>query len=226
MREINVETWERKKQYDWFKNFSNSCYALDVRMDVTKLVQFKNENNLSFFICMLYIIVKALNSFDEMKMRLVDGKPVIFDDINPAYTVMTDGGVFENVRHKNYKDFNEFYSVANKVIENAKKQIKTTDENYNPENCWNEYYITCLPQLDFNHMAHPMPDDKSSLSIPRICWGKFIDDNGKYELTLNITVSHMFVDGYPLSQVFIKIQEMLDDVESILNKNVKKTLNK
>lgn len=219
MKEINVKTWERKKQYEWFQNFSNPCYALDVRMDVTKLVNFKNAKKLSFFICMLYIVVKALNSFDEMRMRLVNDKPVIFDEIHPAYTVMTDSKVFENVRHKNYENFEEFYSIASKVIENAKKQTKIIDDDYNPENCWDEYYITCLPWLDFTHMAHPMPDNKSSLSIPRICWSKFINNNGKYELTLNITVSHLFVDGYPLSQVFVKIQEMLDDVENILSKN-------
>lgn len=216
MKEINIENWDRKKQYDWFINFSNPCFALDVRMDVTKLVEYKKENNLSFFICMLYIVVKALNNFDFMRMRLVDGKPVLFDDINPAYTVMTDGGIFENVRHENYKNFYDFYEVANNVIENSKRQIKTTDENYNPENCWNEYYITCLPWLDFLHMAHPMPDDKSSLSIPRICWGKFIKNNEKYELTLNITANHLFVDGYPLSKVFNTIQEMLNDVENVL----------
>lgn len=216
MREIDVNTWDRKKQYEWFKEFSNPCFALDVRMDVSNLVNSVKKNNLSFFICMLYIVVKALDNFDEMKMRLVDNKPVIYNEIHPAYTVMTDGGVFENVRHKNYDKFEDFYMVASKVIENAKNQIKTTDENYNPENCWNEYYITCIPWIDFSHMEHPMPDDKSSLSIPRICWGKYIKNNEKYELTLNITVSHLFVDGYPLAKVFNKIQEMLNDSDNLL----------
>jgi chloramphenicol O-acetyltransferase type A len=143
-------------------------------------------------------------------------KVVVYDDINPAYTVMTNSGVFENVRHLNYSDYDKFYSVASKTINNAKEQIKIIDGDYNPKECWNEYYITCLPWINFSHMSHPMPDDKSSLSIPRICWGKYINNNGKYELTLNITVSHLFVDGYPLSKALNKIQELLDDVENIL----------
>lgn len=39
-------------------------------------------------------------------------------------------------------------------------------------------------------MSHPIPDSLESQCIPRICWGKFVKNNEKYELTLNITVSH------------------------------------
>ena len=216
MKEIDIETWDRKKQYDWFKDFSNPCYCLDVRMDVTKLVEYTKTNNLSFFIGMLYIVVKGLNTVEEMRMRLVNDKPVIFKVINPAYTVMTKGGIFENVRHKNYDKFDQFYSVANKIINDTKEELNVTKENYNPEDCWDEYYITCLPWVNFFHMSHPMPDNPSSLSVPRICWGKYKNNNGKYELTLNITVSHLLVDGYPLSKAFLKIQELLDEVDNIL----------
>ena len=45
-------------------------------------------------------------------MRLVDGKPVIFDEINPAFTVMTKTGTFENVRFKNNNNYKEFYKMA------------------------------------------------------------------------------------------------------------------
>ena len=33
---------------------------------------------------------------------------------------------------------------------------------------------------------------------------------------LNINVNHAFVDGYPLSKVFINIQDMLDNLEKVL----------
>ena len=65
-------------------------------------------------------------------------------------------------------------------------------------------------------MTHPIPDDKASQCVPRICWGKYTENNGRYELTLNITVSHMFVDGYPLANVFNNIQDLLDRVNEVL----------
>ena len=89
-------------------------------------------------------------------------------------------------------------------------------ERYNPENCYDEYYITCVPWVDFNRFTHPIPDDKSSQCIPRICWGKYTKNNNRYELSLNITVSHIFVDGYHLASAFNKIQELLDNVDEVL----------
>ena len=216
MKEININNWERYNTYTWFKGFSNSTYGVNVLLDVTKLVKHSKENNQSFFINALYIILKGLNSVDEMRMRLIDDKPYIFDDINPAFTVMTKAGTFENVRFKNTNNYKKFYDKAKTVIEETKNKEKIEKCDYNPTNLYDEYYITCTPWLNFVSLTHPIPDDKSSQCVPRICWGKFIENNGKYEMMLNITVSHIFVDGYPLSNTFNKIQELLNDVPNIL----------
>lgn len=216
MKEVDFNSLGRYRSYSWFKTFSNSTYSCNVVMDVTKLIEHVKETKESFFIDMLYIVLKGLNSVDEMRMRLVDDKPVIFDDINPAFTVMTKSGNFENVRFKNCKDFKGFYDIASKHIEDAKAESEIKRDDYNPENCYDEYYITCLPWVDFTQMTHPIPDDVQSQCIPRVCWGKYVQRNDRYELTLNITVSHMFVDGYPLAKTFNVIQELLNDVSQIL----------
>lgn len=216
MREIELLNWDRIKTYEWFKDFSNSTYGMNVRMDVTTLVKYAKQNNESFFIDLLYIVLKGLNSVEEMRMRLVDDKPVIFDDINPAFTVMTKTGTFENVRYQNNSVFKEFYKISSEKIEIAKEQLEIKKDDYNPKDCYNEYYITCVPWVDFTEFNHPIPDDIASQCIPRICWGKYVEKDGKYELTLNIMVSHIFVDGFPLATVFNKIQEYLNTAEEIL----------
>lgn len=216
MNEIELVNWNRLRTYEFFKNFSNSTYSMNVRMDVSKLVMHAKENNESFFIDLIYIVLKSLNSIDEMRMRLVNDKPVIFDDINPAFTVMTKTGTFENVRHKNYSNFKEFYKVCSEIIDTSKEQLEIKKDDYNPEKCYNEYYITCVPWVDFTEFNHPIPDDIASQCIPRICWGKYIKNNEKYELTLNITVSHIFVDGFPLAMAFNRIQGYLNNPEEIL----------
>lgn len=216
MKEIDILNWDRFKTYEWFRTFSNSTYGMNVRLDVTKLVKHTKETKESFFIDLLYIVVKSLNEVEEMRMRIVNNKPVIFDDINPAFTVMTKTGTFENVRHENKENFKEFYDLSSKYIESAKNQNEIVKENYNPENCYNEYYITCVPIIDFTSISHPIPDDISSQCIPRLCWGKYTENNGKYELTLNITVSHIFVDGFPLANAINKIQNYLNNIDEIL----------
>ena len=117
MREIDVEGWERLKTYEWFKSFSNSTYSMNVKMDVTALIKHVKRTKESFFIDLLYLVVKGLNSIEEMRMRLVDNKPILYDDINPAFTVMTTAGTFENVRHKNHLKFKDFYKECYEKIE-------------------------------------------------------------------------------------------------------------
>lgn len=216
MQELDIENSLRKKTYDWFKSFKNPTYGINVIMDVTKLVNYSKITNTSFFINMLYIVVNGLNSVPEMRMRFVNNKPVIFDDINPAITVMTTNDVFENVRFENKKNYKDFYLLAKKHIDEAKQETKLTESSYNLANTWNEYYITCIPWLNFSGVNQPMTEELHSQTVPRICWGRYTNNNSKYELTLNITVSHIFVDGLHISQAFNKIQELLNEIEEIL----------
>ena len=215
MKEIDLTTWNRYKQFKWFNSFTNPTYSINKELDVTSLVNYVKENNKSFFVCFLYILTTGLNSVPEMRIRYVEGKIVMYDDIDPAYTVMTDAGTFENVTSKNEHSFQKFYDTVKHDVDNAKHKTKVKD-TYNENKLFNEYYITCLPWLDFASVTHPIPDDKESLSVPRVCFGKYHKVNDNYKMMLNITVSHAFVDGYPLSQVFINIQNYLDNIENIL----------
>lgn len=87
MKEIDIKSLPRKKTYEWFRKFDYSTYGVSIKMDVTKLAKHCKENKESFFIDMLYIMVNALNSVKELRMRLYNGNPVIYDDINLAITL-------------------------------------------------------------------------------------------------------------------------------------------
>ena len=215
MKEIDLDAWNRKKQFTWFNSFSNPTYSINKEIDVTDLVNYVKKEKKSFFVCFLYILTKGLNSVPEMRIRYVKDKIIMYDDINPAYTVMTEAGTFENVCSKNNNNFHKFYDTVKHDVDEAKIQTKVKD-TYNDSNLFDEYYITCLPWIDFTAITHPIPDDKESLSVPRICFGKYQLINGRYKMMLNITVSHAFVDGYPLSQVFINIEDYLNNLEKIL----------
>lgn len=81
MKEIDIETWNIKTTYEWFNSFTDSTYSVTVKMDITKLVKITKETKSSFFANMLYVVVLGLNSIPEMRMRMYNGKPVIFDNV-------------------------------------------------------------------------------------------------------------------------------------------------
>lgn len=210
MKEVDVLNLDRKKIYEWFDSFSNPTYGINVRIDVSNVVNYSKDNNLSFFIVFLYLITKSMNEVKEMRMRFVNDKPVIFDKINPAVTVMTRNEVFENVNLIYYEEFDKFYNESKKLIDIAKNEEVLKDTDYNDSKRWDYFYITSLPWIDFNSVTHPIPEDKSSLSVPRICWGRYTLENNRYMMSLNITVSHTFVDGFHLAKVFSSLEKNME----------------
>ena len=216
MKKIDVEKMNRRKTYEWFKTFKNPTYGVNVNLDVTKLVKYTKETNSSFFINFLFILVKCLNKVPQMRERIVNGEPVLYDVCNPGITVLTKNDTFENVRFSYVDNYHEFYNIAKENIDKAKNEDILTSDSYNLENTYNEYYITSVPWINFTSVTHPIPEDVNSLSVPRICFGKFVLNNEKYEMPFNITVSHVFVDGLHISKFLKKIEGYLDNVDDIL----------
>lgn len=213
---IKYEDLKKRKQYDWFKTFSNPCYGFDVKMDVTKVVEYSKKTNTSFFINILYLITIGLSSVEEMRIREVNGEIRLYDKINPTFTVMTNLGIYENAGFEMIDNYQDFYKKAKEVIEEVKNQdfIKDT---YNDSNLFNDYYMTCIPWLSIEGMTHPLCDNNyESSSVPRICWDKYRLENNKYIMLLNITVSHCFVDGYPLTLAFKNIQDNFNNIEELV----------
>ena len=113
---IKLEELRKRKQYDWFKTFSNPCYGFDVKVDVSEVVKYSKETNTSFFINILYLITIGLSSVEEMRLREVNGEIRLYDTINPTFTVMTKAGIYENAGFEMIDNYDGFYKKAKEVI--------------------------------------------------------------------------------------------------------------
>lgn len=213
---LKVEDLKNQSQYRWFKTFTNPCYGLNVKMDVTKVIDYCKKTNTSFFINVLYLITTALNSIDEFKIREVKDEIRLYDSINPTFTVMTDIQVYENAGFKMVDEYSSFYKIAKETIEKVKK-VTSFKETYNDSTLFDDYYMTCAPWISMESMTHPLCEGNfESLTVPRICWDKYRNENGRMVMLLNITVSHCYIDGYTLSKAFNLIQEKFNEIESLL----------
>lgn len=214
MKIIDINNWKGKKHYLWFKNYPTPYYSLTTRLDLTRFLRYIKENRFPFFVSFMYIANIALNEIEEFRLREVNNQVVLYDVIHPAYTIMTKDMVFENCEHEFCFDYFEYKARAEEKIAIAKQGLKE-EKSYNDLTRLDQYYFTCLPWLDFTSVTHPMPNDVT-ITVPRIAWGKYIEENGKTTMALNINVSHALVDGYPLARGINKIQEYLNQVERFI----------
>ncbi len=218
MREkIDMTTYKKRNQYQWFKNYPSSAYGFDVDIDVTKIVEVSKSRKESFFPYFLFAVMKGVNDVKELRMRIVDDTPYLYDRIHPTFTVMTKEDVYQNCGFEMTDDFTEFYKKTKEVIEEVKNlPVNGELDRFPICKTPNVVFATCVPILNYVSMSHPLPiGNQESLSIPRICWGKYHrNDDGSYHVALNITVSHAFVDGYPLATCFNKIQEIVNSIDT------------
>ena len=211
MKLIDMKTYPKRNQYNWFIQYQNPAYGFDVDIDCTEVVKESKEMKQSFFPHFLYRIMLAINSIPELKMRVVDGKPYSYDVIHPTFTVMTKQGVYQNCGFEMKENFPLFYQTCRALIDEV-KELEVNDELDRFPICKtpNVVFLTSIPTLNFTSMTHPLPiGNQESLSIPRACFGKYYQtEDGHYHVKLNLTVSHVFVDGYPLADCFRLIQEL------------------
>lgn len=220
-KEIDMTTYLKRNQYNWFHTFADPTYGFNVDIDVDKVVRLSKERKDSFFPYFFFLLMRGINAIDEMRLREVDGKVYLYDEIDPTFTIMTECGVYQNGGMKMEWDFGKFYTGIKEVINRVKTLTPGDDIDMFPickePNC---VYTTCIPILSIEGMNHPTPmNNHDSASIPRVCWDKYrLKEDGHYHVTLNITVSHTLVDGYPLGRCFKHIQEEANKAEEIFIK--------
>ena len=214
---IDPKSWNRYSPYKWFSTFSNPTYGFNVKIDVSSVVLFSKKTKTSFFINFMFLVNKALNEIESFRFRIVKDEIRLYEYIDPTWTVRVESlDTFDNARGKYFSDYKKYYEYNKEITENIKNS-KKIKEGYNDGEDYSDYYITCIPWLSLESMTHPIPDNNlSSSSVPRICWDKYIVENNKYILTLNITVSHILVDGRNLSDAFNKIKEYSLNIEKTI----------
>ena len=77
---INIDTWERKDNYNFFRGFANSWIAITSEADCTEAFARAKEQGHSFFLYYLYAITRAVNEIKELRYRWDKNGQVVYHD--------------------------------------------------------------------------------------------------------------------------------------------------
>ncbi len=70
-------------------------------------------------------------------------------------------------------------------------------------------YITCLPWFSFTQVTHPISLNKED-SVPKISWGKYFQQDGKWLLPFSLQANHALLDGIHVGKFTALLQEYMD----------------
>lgn len=204
-RVIDWAAWPRRELFAFFSAMSQPFYTVTFRQDVTRLVRFTRENNLSFYYSLGYLCTRAVNQIEAFRYALQGEDLVLFDRRNPSFTDLHPGSEqFHIVTLPLEGTMSEFCAAAR-----AKSAAQTTllDQEDSPD----LIYFTCLPWVEMTALTNERdfdPDD----AVPRIAWGKYAREGERQILHISMELNHRFVDGLHVGRFHQALSELMEEL--------------
>lgn len=205
-KKINVSSWKRREHFEKWIHFDEPFHGVVVKIDLTKCREFCTENNYKIFHRYMFHFVHALNEIEPMKYRLLEGNPVIFDEVLSGLVVMRPDETFaygQLVKMDNFDDF-----IAQMTAE--KQRIFERGTLHDVDSELNITHFSVLPWTDFLSLSHARKYGNND-SIPKITFGKITENKGNYSMPMAVHVHHALVDGKDVADFVNLFQEKLQE---------------
>lgn len=201
-RIINEATWERAMHCMVFRNSVEPAFCITFEADVTEFKKYVKDNNISFTLAMVYAVCRCANRIEAFRYRFVDGKVVLFDNIDTAFTYLNKKtNLFKVVNVPMMDDLKEYCINAKKIAEEQEEYFMGPLGN-------DVFQCSPMPWVTYTHISHTNSGKKDN-ATPLFDWGKYYEKDGRIIMPISVQAHHSFVDG-------IHIGEFVDSLEKYL----------
>jgi chloramphenicol O-acetyltransferase type A len=208
MKEFDIDNWNRKTQFEFFKTYEDPFFNITSNLEVTNLYNFCKKNKLSFSLTCIYVALKSMNEIEEFRLRIKNNKVVIFEKIHIGSTILNEDNTFSFCYYQNNSSIFEFDKAGKKVIDNHKKGIVFEPK----EEMLDLVHCSTLPWISFTGFKHARKGDEAEKGIPKIIFGKLFEENQSKKIPFSVEVSHALMDGYHVALLFNKMQQFINEL--------------
>jgi chloramphenicol O-acetyltransferase type B len=200
---IDEKTWKRTLHCMVFRNSLEPAFCVTFELDITNFLQKVKECGYSFTIAMVYAVCKCANEIEEFRYRFLDGKVVMFDRIDTAFTYLnTETELFKVVNVPMMDSMDEYVTYATKLAREQKEYFTGPLGN-------DVFQCSPMPWITYTHISHTNSGKKDN-ATPLFDWGKYYKKAGKVFLPISIQAHHSFVDGIHIGKLAEKLQEYMN----------------
>jgi chloramphenicol O-acetyltransferase type A len=211
MRYVDLSNWPRRTHFQTFKAFDYPHFNLTAAVDLGLFYPAVKQRGRSFSIALVYVLARAANAIPEFRQRIRGEQVVEHEVVHPSFTVLVENDLFSFCSVSYEPDFAAFARRAREQIAYVKENLTLEDE----PNQDNLLFMTGLPWISFTGVMHPIhmhPVD----SVPRIAWGKFVQEERWIHMPLSVQGHHALMDGLHVGRYFEQVQALLNQPEYIL----------
>ncbi len=206
-QKLDIETWERKTTYEFFRDYEDPFFNIAANLDVTKLYRFCKENDLAFSLAALFFSLQTANEIREFRLRIIDEGVVEFERVEATQTILNDDETFSFCYFPLKDDIFEF-DRAGKSAREKYKHLRTFDVEADRVDL---IYYSAIPWISFTSFKHASRQNNRQ-TVPRMVFGKFFEDGPCRKMPLSVEVHHALVDGIHVGKFFNLFQTKLDSV--------------
>jgi len=201
--QIDLESWPRRAQYEFFRGYDLPFFNLCAKVDVTKTRAWCKTTGASYSLATWFACQQTINTVPEFKLRLRPDGVWRYDQIQVSMTVLQDDETFRFCYLPFSTSFPEFERLARQEMANL------ADGMDDREDVDAVIHGTTLPWLDFTSVSHPRRFDATD-SVPKITFGKRTDtQDGRSMMPVSVEVHHALMDGLHASRFFQELERLL-----------------
>ena len=197
-----------------FYDFQSSRYTMSARINVEKVWNLCKTNDYSFFILSLGCLMNGVNSVSNLKRRIIDDEAIEYDYLDGVSPIMnSDSEIYSEMRVDIPQKIGDIFKwhdyvrdLSSEILDGKKEGFSLEMEKRDFTNIAN---FSCIPWVDFDCITNCVLNPNQIQ--PLITWGKV---NKNYEMSVSITVSHIFVQGRDLAYFYENTQKEFDFISS------------
>ncbi len=200
---IDEATWNRATHCKVFRNCVEPSFCVTFEADVSKYRACVKAQGLSFTMAMVYAVCKCANEIEAFRYRFLDGKIVLFDKIDTAFTYLDEETeLFKVVNVPMLDDLKE-------CCETALKTARTQKEYFTGPLGNDVFQCSPLPWVAYTHISHTNSGKKDN-ATPLFDWGKYHEKDGRLVMPISVQAHHSFVDGLHVGRFAERLQAFFD----------------
>lgn len=201
---IDEKRWKRTLHCAVFRNCVEPSFCVTFELDITNFLKKIKKQKYSFTMSLVFAVSKCANEIEEFRYRFIDGKVVMFDKIDTAFTYLNKKTELFKVVNVPMQDTIEEY------VELAGKTANEQEEYFTGPLGNDVFQFSPMPWISYTHISHTNSGKKDN-ATPLFDWGKYFEREGRMILPFSVQVHHSFVDGLHIGKLADNVQRFLDD---------------
>jgi chloramphenicol O-acetyltransferase type A len=202
-RKIEIDQWERKELFYFFKGFDEPYYGITTDLECTAAYAFAKSKEISFFLYYLYLVLKAVNRTKAFKYRIEGDELYYYEKIDGSATIDRPDGTFGFSYIPYSEKLEEFLPAAAAEVERVRRENRLISNDFDQ----NIIHFSAIPWIRFTSVSHPRHFGLKD-SIPKITMGKYYRRGEQLMIPVSIHVHHALADGLHVGHFTAALQEL------------------